>query len=62
MNPRKNFSADLDARKGLFLQLGLVLALGLTWMAFEWKTYETGPMDLGTLEGCLLYTSPSPRD
>ena len=53
MNPRKNFGADLDARKGLFLQLGLVIALGFTWMAFEWKTYETGPMDLGTLEGVL---------
>lgn len=50
MNPRKNFHADTDARKGLFLQLGLVIALGLSWMAFEWKTYEGGLMNLGDLD------------
>ena len=50
MNPRKNFKSDLDARKGLFLQIGLVIALGLSWMAFEWRTYEGGLMDLGSLD------------
>jgi protein TonB len=50
MNPRKNFRSDLDARKGLFLQLGLVVALGLSWMAFEWRTYEGGLIDLGALD------------
>lgn len=50
MNPRKNFKSDLDARKGLFLQIGLVIALGLSWMAFEWRTYEGGLIDLGALD------------
>ena len=50
MNPRKNFKSDLDARKGLFLQFGLVIALGLSWMAFEWRTYEGGLIDLGALD------------
>jgi periplasmic protein TonB len=34
----------------LFLQIGLVIALGLSWMAFEWRTYEGGLMDLGSLD------------
>ena len=53
MNPRKNFKADLDARKGMFLQLGLVIALGLSWMAFEWRTYEGGVIDLGQLDAVI---------
>ncbi|MFM6998197.1 MAG: energy transducer TonB, partial [Bacteroidota bacterium] len=39
--------------KGMFLQLGLVIALGLSWMAFEWRTYEGGVIDLGQLDAII---------
>ena len=50
MQNRKTFLADLENKKGLFLQIGLVLALASVWTAFEWKTYKDGPGSLGDLE------------
>ena len=50
MNNRKTFKADLENKKGLFLQIGLVLALAIVWGAFEWKTYADGPNSLGDLD------------
>ncbi|NQW24768.1 MAG: energy transducer TonB [Cryomorphaceae bacterium] len=50
MQNRKSFKADLENKKGLFLQIGLVLALASVWTAFEWKTYKDGPGSLGDLE------------
>ena len=50
MQNRKSFIADLENKKGLFLQIGLVLALASVWTAFEWKTYKDGPGSLGDME------------
>jgi protein TonB len=53
MQNRKTFLADLENKKGLFLQIGLVLALASVWTAFEWKTYKYGPGSLGDLESVI---------
>ena len=53
MQNRKTFLADLENKKGLFLQIGLVLALASVWTAFEWKTYKDGPGSLGDLEAVI---------
>jgi len=44
MEKRKTQKADLENKRGLFLQLGLVFTLGLVLFAFEWRTYDR---DLG---------------
>lgn len=49
MEPKKNPKADLTRRSVLFLQLGLILVLFLTWQAIEWKTYDRSDIDLGQL-------------
>jgi protein TonB len=38
MNPKKNPKADLEKRKTLFFEIGLVLALGFTLISFEWPS------------------------
>jgi len=37
MEVKKTPKADLENKKAIFLQIGLMLALALTWVAFEWK-------------------------
>ena len=54
MNSRKTDKADLEKKKGLYLQIGIVLALSVVWMAFEWKTFEHGPSSLGTLDNVVI--------
>lgn len=50
MEIKKTQRADLSRKHGLFLVIGLVLSLGATLAAFEWKTYGPGDlMDLGSL-------------
>lgn len=46
MELKKTDRANLEKRKGLFLQVGLVAVLVLILIAFEWTTQEvrTGPM------------------
>ncbi|KAF5057225.1 hypothetical protein DSECCO2_358980 [anaerobic digester metagenome] len=41
MDIKKNPKYDLERYKGLFLEAGLVIALGLMLMAFEWKKYDS---------------------
>ncbi|GGZ38985.1 protein TonB [Echinicola pacifica] len=51
MEAKKTPKADLTKKSGMFLNLGLLVSVGLTLFAFEYKTYETGDlMDLGTVE------------
>ncbi|GAB3655002.1 energy transducer TonB [Echinicola sediminis] len=51
MEAKKTPKADLTKKSGMFLNLGLLISVGLTLAAFEYKTYETGElMDLGTVE------------
>ena len=49
MEPKKNPKADLSKRSVLFFQLGLILILGLSYAAIEWKTYEKEAIDIGQL-------------
>jgi protein TonB len=49
MEPKKNPKADLTRRSILFLQLGLILVLFITWQAIEWKTYDRDAIDQGQL-------------
>ncbi|HSP41075.1 MAG TPA: energy transducer TonB [Gillisia sp.] len=49
MEPKKNPKADLTKRSVLFLQLGLILVLFITWQAIEWKTYDREAIDTGQL-------------
>lgn len=45
MEIKKNPKYDLEPRKGLFLQLGLVFALVVVLTSFEWKKTEGGDND-----------------
>jgi protein TonB len=49
MEPKKNSEVDLERKKGLFLQIGLVIALLVVLGAFEYKTYEKIAYNLGAL-------------
>ena len=71
MEPKKNPKADLTKRSVLFLQLGLILVLAITYVSIEWKTYDksdidTAQLDLGDLDDEvipiteLLNTPPPP--
>jgi periplasmic protein TonB len=40
MEVKKNPSKDIEQTKGLFLQVGLVFALFVILVAFEWKNYD----------------------
>ncbi len=50
MDSKKTPKADLESKKRIFLMTGLVIALGIVLVAFEWRTYERTVMDLGILE------------
>jgi len=49
MEPKKNPEVNLERKKGLFLQIGLVIALLVVLGAFEYKTYEKIAYNLGDL-------------
>ena len=49
MEPKKNPKADLNRNRTLYLQLGLILVLLITWQAIEWKTYDPEAVDIGQL-------------
>ncbi len=38
METKKSKRADLEPKKSIFLQIGLIVALGLSLAAFEWET------------------------
>ncbi len=51
MEAKKTPKADLTKKSGMFLNLGLLVSVGLALFAFEYKSYESGElMDLGTVE------------
>jgi periplasmic protein TonB len=49
MEPKKSKKADLESKKSLFFQTGLVATLALILIAFEWTTREVSMGDLGSL-------------
>jgi len=50
MEPKKTEKADLEKKRGLFFQIGLVVSLALILLAFEWKSYESTNYSLGSLK------------
>ena len=40
MELKKNPKADLTRNSGLYFVIGIVLVMALTYIAFEWKTYD----------------------
>ena len=49
MDAKKNPQVNLERKKGLFLQIGLVVSLLLVLGAFEYKSYEKSAYNLGQL-------------
>lgn len=48
MEAKKTPKADLTKKSGMFLNLGLAVAVGATLVAFEWKSFDSGSLkDLG---------------
>lgn len=42
MEPRKTNSADLERKRTVFFQLGLIISISAALVAFEWKTPDRG--------------------
>jgi protein TonB len=38
MKAKKSKKVDLEGKKGIFLQIGILIALSVVYMAFEWNT------------------------
>lgn len=49
MEIKKNPKADLEKKRGIFLEIGFIVVLGLALIAFEWTSSEGGTIDLGTV-------------
>lgn len=47
MDKRKTPKADLESKRVIFIQVGLILALAAALAAFEWRSYERAEFDLG---------------
>jgi protein TonB len=50
MDRRKTPKTDLESKRTIFLQLGLVFTLAAVLLAFEWKSYDRTLLDLGERE------------
>lgn len=46
MEAKKNASVDVYSKAGLFRSIGLMISLGLTITAFQWKTYDQEKVQL----------------
>ncbi len=47
MEPKKTKKADLERKRTLFFEIGMVAVLAIVLVAFEWKTYEKIEYNLG---------------
>ena len=47
MEPKKNPNVDLEKKRGLYMQIGLAVALLVVLGAFEYRSYEKGTSSLG---------------
>lgn len=50
MELKKSEKADLEKKRSLFFQLGVVIALAVVLVAFEWKSYDEKNYSLGQLK------------
>ncbi|NLH53637.1 MAG: energy transducer TonB [Bacteroidales bacterium] len=46
MIEKKSPKADLENKRGLFLEIGLVVVLALVLFGFEWKTYDKAKVEI----------------
>lgn len=46
MIEKKTPKADLENKRGLFLEIGLVVVLALVLLGFEWKTYDKQKVEI----------------
>lgn len=44
METKKNRPFNLESKRGLHFSIGLVISIALVTLAFEWKSYERGPI------------------
>lgn len=49
MEPKKSPEANMENKKGMLMMIGLVAALAIVLVAFEWTVFEGSGMDLGEL-------------
>lgn len=50
MELKKNADANLENKKGIYFLIGMMLALGIVLIAFEWTKFEGEAGSLGDLE------------
>jgi protein TonB len=50
MDNKKTPKADLEGKKSIFLQVGLVISLALVFLAYEWKRYDKTDNDWDQME------------
>jgi len=50
MEIKKNPKSNLETKRGMFVQIGLIIAITASLIAFEWKSYEKSATDLGNME------------
>lgn len=43
---KKSVKADLENKKVFFMEVGLIIALAISLLAFEWKTYEKQKLEI----------------
>lgn len=46
MDKRKTEKADLESKRTLFIEIGLVVSLAITLFAFEWKKYDIQKVEI----------------
>ncbi|WP_159517567.1 energy transducer TonB [Sunxiuqinia indica] len=49
MEPKKSPKADLESKRNIFVQIGLVVSLGLCLLAFEWTSRVEQASSLGSV-------------
>jgi periplasmic protein TonB len=45
MNSKKSQRADLENKRSIFMEIGMIVALSIALLAFNWKTYEQRTYD-----------------
>ena len=50
MESKKSSKADLEGKRGIFIQIGMVIALAIVLFGFEWKSYDKIEFELGIRE------------
>lgn len=50
MEAKKTPKADLERKKGIFFQIGLIFTLAVIFLGFEWKSYDKVVYDLGPVQ------------